>query len=79
MTTTRFEPVRLARRKDGTCSICGRATVRSTTFEQTVNPYNRTVDGRPKTPRDIWDELVAEADAWEPDFRHAKCKTGGEL
>lgn len=73
--TYTFDKVTLAAVKNLPCPVCGKKTRRQATFWQTLNPYN-TVDGRPKTEKEIRAELHVEAEAWravpEP---HMKCHT----
>lgn len=68
-----FEPVSLRSTKSGRCAGCGLVTVRTRTFVQTLNPWNRDATGMPKTPAQIRAELVATAADWAPDFTHAVC------
>ena|SRR3990167_10949615 len=57
-----FEEVKLRATKRGKCA-CGKILTRSTTFFQTLNPYNQ-IDGRPKTREEIHTELIAKRDVW---------------
>mgnify|MGYP001570037263 CR=1 FL=1 len=59
-----FETVKFGVSKTGKCS-CGKRLKRSATFSQTLNPWNKRVDGTPKTRGDIQDELAAEAQEWK--------------
>jgi hypothetical protein len=70
-----FERVPLTVSKTGKCPECGERVKRATTFYQTINPYNKTEDGRPKTYKDIYPELQVEADEWRkiPPV-HARCE-----
>ncbi len=61
--TEHYESVRLRASKSGKCA-CGKRLVRSTTFEQTLSPFNKK-DGRLKTRSEIGQELVAERDNWK--------------
>jgi hypothetical protein len=78
MPTYRFERVPLTASKSVPCTECGKKVRRQRTFEQTLNPFNKTADGRVKTYKDIYPELRAKADAWkaEPET-HPKCAAGG--
>ena len=60
----------------GKCVVCGKAATRSTTFEQTLNPFNKNPDGSAKSARDIYRELETEAQAWsaEPPT-HVRCES----
>lgn len=73
---TRFQEIRVQARRRGPCSKCGRRVDRVQTFSQTVSPFNRTEDGRPKTPVEVRAAVQAQADAWDPEpavFDHVKC------
>lgn len=74
MPTYTFRLIRYPITKTGKCSRCGKTTRRSTTFEQTVNPYNLNAKGEQKTPVEIWAEMKIQAADWGPDFRHEACK-----
>ncbi len=78
-TITHFEEVKFHSVKHGTCPGCGNKTSRKKTFYQTINPYNRTVDGIVKDRRTIVNELAAEAAAWRklPTW-HVRCELAGE-
>lgn len=69
-----YDPIRTARTKSGACPACGKRTKRTQTFQQTLNPYNRNSNGEMKTVREILLELEQQANEWEPDFRHDRCK-----
>lgn len=69
-----FQAVRRSRTKRGTCPVCGKPTVRTRVFEHTINPFNLNAEGLPKTPEEVLAAVRAEADAWEPDFTHGKCR-----
>lgn len=71
--TTRFQPVMAVRSVVGTCPVCGKRTTRRRTFEHTINPFNRNADGQMKSYDEVRADVNAEADAWDPDFTHAKC------
>ena len=73
-TTIRFQRVPLTATKSVPCAVCGKKVRRQRTFEQTINPFNKTSDGQVKTFKHIYPELEAEAAAWkaEPET-HAKC------
>lgn len=57
-----YEEVKLWARKHGKC-ICGKKIVRSTTFMQTLSPFNKK-DGRLKTEDEIIDELKKDREEW---------------
>lgn len=75
MPTYRFERVPLTATKSVRCTVCGKKIRRQRTFEQTINPFNKTADGQVKTYKHIYPELEAKATAWkaEPET-HAKCE-----
>ena len=61
------------------CPVCGKRTTRSRVFRQTVSPFNPAV--APGMSDWLAYEAVeaaveAEADAWQPDHRHATCIPG---
>lgn len=59
-----FESVKFPIKKSGKCK-CGKRLVRATTFEQTINPFNKNAAGKVKTYSEIWAELKAQAAAWK--------------
>jgi hypothetical protein len=63
--TITFDRVHLSATRSGKCSTCGKKTKRTRREEQTVNPYNKTADGRVKTRSDIVPELKAALDKWK--------------
>jgi hypothetical protein len=69
-----FDVVRARRTKTGACPVCQKRTQRSQVFEHTVNPYNKNSDGSIKSHAQVREDVLREADAWEPDFRHEKCR-----
>lgn len=75
-----FEQVRWPVTKSVTCSRCGRGRKmrRSTTFMQTINPWNTIKEGpragQVKLRADILRELRAEAEAWQPTAEHPPCR-----
>ena len=60
-----FEAIKCQNRKVIRCAVCGRQLIRSRTFTQTLNPYNRRADGLAKSRGDIMTELRAQAAAWQ--------------
>jgi len=72
--TVRFEPVKTSRQKSGKCPVCGKRVVRRKTFEHTVNPFNKNKDGSVRTFEEVLNRVNEEADNWQPDFCHDKCK-----
>lgn len=79
MTTYVFEEVKYQASRNLKCRDCGKRFRRSTTFMQTINPWNKSKEtGKPKTFPEIWKELKAEAEAWSPDNRCTKCVDAAE-
>lgn len=78
MPTYRFAEVPVYAEKSVPCTVCGKKVRRQKKFAQTLNPFNKDAQGRPKTSGQIRVELRAEADAWkaEPET-HPKCEAGG--
>ena len=72
-----FDEVKRKVAKTGKCS-CGKRLSRSTTFSQTVNPYNKNKDGFPKTRAEIYMELHQEAEEWQPVFVCSKCEEAND-
>lgn len=64
VTRITFEAVKLSANKKGKCG-CGIHRTRSTTFQQTINPFNKNKKGEPKTYDEIMVELQAQAAAWK--------------
>lgn len=74
MTTYRFEEIAHPVVKSVPCRTCGKPVRRSTTFSQTVNPFNKDADGNPKTAELIRAELREQAEKWHPaNDIHPKC------
>lgn len=71
--TTTFEKVMWRATRYGACPLCGKRVQRAKTFWHTVNPFNRNPDGTQKTYQEVLADVRADAEAWEPDFTHAKC------
>lgn len=57
-----FEEIATTRRK--TWVEDGKKRQKTRKFRQTVNPFNKTKDGEPKSRDQIFKEVHAEADAW---------------
>lgn len=71
--TITYDVVKWPAKKSFTCSVCGRRGTRSRTFRQTTSPFNKNAAGQIKTYGEIWAELYAEAEAWQPQM-HAGCE-----
>lgn len=72
---TTFQEIRVRAHRRGPCTKCGKRVDRIKYFAQTVNPFNKTEDGRPKTPAEVRAAVQADADAWAPEpsaFDHTK-------
>lgn len=75
MPTYRFEEIKWPASKRVPCAGgCGKKLTRSTTFSQTLNPFNKNSEGAIKTRREIWSELKREADEWVAAPMGATCK-----
>lgn len=76
MATVTFNEVAMHGMKSVKCAGgCGRTLKRSRKFWQTLSPFNKKASGELKSRDEIYDELVAERNAWiaEPE----KCKHCG--
>jgi hypothetical protein len=69
----RFPKVTHAIVKKGCCAVCLRAVQRQKKFSQHLSPFNTAEDCHVKNRDEIHGELVAEAAAWQPNFRHKAC------
>lgn len=70
-----YEEVRHPVTKRGVCPVCGKKRNRSTTFTNTISPFNKDPEtGLPRTRTQILDVLAAKADAWVPDFTCQDCE-----
>jgi predicted unusual protein kinase regulating ubiquinone biosynthesis (AarF/ABC1/UbiB family) len=66
MPTYRFQEVPLYANKTVTCfGGCGKKLRRQRKFCQTINPFNKDENGRPKTSQQIYAELSEEAKQWK--------------
>lgn len=68
-----YQSIKVRPERRGRCPVCGKSSVRSRVFEQTLNPFNRNPDGSAKTAREVFRAVDAEAAAWVPDFTHVRC------
>ena len=64
MTIYHFEVVPFRAIKTVKCSGCRKILRRAKTFDQTINPYNRLLNGQVKNRKDILAELRLEAAVW---------------
>lgn len=69
----RFPKVTYSIAKKGLCGPCLKIVRRQKKFSQHLSPFNTAKDGHVKTRIEIHDELVAQAAAWQPNFRHKAC------
>lgn len=79
--TVRFEEVSRWAEKTVKCAKCGKKIRRQRTFSQSINPWNKTADGRVKRRDDIIAELGAEIEKWkaEPELcRKCESTEGGD-
>lgn len=56
----RFQPVTCRDTFRGKCRNCGKRCQQTIKVERTVNPFNRTIDGIPKTPQEVRSDVNAE-------------------
>lgn len=75
MTIYKFHAVKHTTSKRIPCAGCGKKLVRQQTFSQTVNPFNKNVEGYPKTTQEIYTELRADAAEWKQDTADVWCKS----
>jgi len=69
-----FQVVKAKRTIRGNCIVCGKKMTRSKTFEHTVNPFNKNLDGTVKTYLEVLKDVNNKADQWDPILYHNKCK-----
>lgn len=77
-TTYVFRSIELKERIKTPCVECGKIVTRTVTASQTLNPFNVTASGEPKTEYQIRLELPAELAKhikWQK--KHATCKAHG--
>lgn len=73
-TTYRYEEIKHTEKRKLSCRNCDKTFTRQTTFTQTINPWNKNVEGEPKTRSEIWTELEEQGKQWEPEDICTKCK-----
>ena len=73
MTVYTYEAVTARRTRKGKCTVCGKTTTRSRTFQNTISPFNRTDNGTVRTYPQVRERVEVLADAWAPDFDHWTC------
>jgi hypothetical protein len=74
LVTYRYDAVKHTTKKRVSCRSCGKSFYRQRTFYQTINPFNKNAEGYPKSRSEIWTELKAESESWQPDDICSKCK-----
>ena len=72
--TTTFPVAKYRALRKGKCPVCGMTVNRSRVFQKTENPYNVRADGTPRTLIEVLAQAAAEAETWEPDFTHSRCR-----
>ena len=72
-TTTTYDRIVHRVTRSFVCEVCGKRATRSTTFGQTLNPFNRNADGLPKIVPEIRAELEVQAEGWHPTL-HERCE-----
>jgi hypothetical protein len=77
--TETYDRVRATARRRVVCDVCGQKRYIQRTFTATVNPFNRNVDGTPRSAGQVQSVVNAQARDWEPDENervHEKCFQG---
>ena len=69
-----YEEVKQSASLNGVCRICKKKMVKKRTFGHTINPFNRNDDGTIRNHQQVYERVKAEANEWQPDFIHDKCK-----
>lgn len=75
--TVRYEEVKARATRKGRCPTCGKRSVRTCTFTNTVNPFNTNPDGLPKTYAEVVRHVEQMAADWAPtpaEFEHNACE-----
>ena len=67
MPTYRFQDVSHTERRRIPCGGgCGKKLTRSRTFTNTINPFNKNADGEVKKYSEVYADVKAEGEKWEP-------------
>ena len=75
MSVYRYDEVSATGYRKGICPICGKRGQRQKTITNTVNPFNRNMDGTVRTPAEVRAVVTAKAKAGEGEpFMHASCE-----
>lgn len=74
MTRYEYQSVSYVAHWNGECPSCHEVSHRQHTFAHTVNPFNTNAAGVPKTAREVYDDVKAEAARHVPDFTHKACR-----
>lgn len=74
-----FEPITLRRKVKTFCTACAVQLRRSVSATQTVNPFNKTLAGRTKTPDEVYASVAADLDAKckALELKGTRCKKHG--
>lgn len=75
-TTYHFDGPSVPVERHGECPTCDKPVTRRRTFSGTVNPFNKRADGEIKTWAEVYADVKAEAQAWDPGpevFEHQRC------
>lgn len=59
-----YEVIKIKAQKHIKCAICRTWITRSTTFMQTLNPFNKKADGNVKSREEIMAELNVRRNQW---------------
>jgi len=73
MTTEIYEVVKFTAKRKLACRVCGKRFSRAHTFENTINPFNKNAAGVMKGYAEVWRDVKALAEAWQPDDLCTKC------
>lgn len=63
-----FDEVSLTGRKVIRCVDCNKTLRRQKKFSQTINPFNKNVNGKVKSRSEIHDELVVTMNEWKAEL-----------
>lgn len=75
-TTYTFDGPSVPVERHGKCPTCDKPVTRRRTFSRTVNPFNKRADGEIKSWDEVYADVKAEAQAWDPGpevFEHQRC------
>jgi hypothetical protein len=67
MTTVRFQEIKARKQVTLPCRVCGKKVKRAVTVIYTVNPFNKTKYGVPKSRKEVYEDakttVAADAEA----------------